>query len=115
MFDGLNCIENITIRIRDENSSINNSETKLLNHDLKSDEVESIDVQSMAKGERSTNTFIKIYLTEKINIIFKNPIDVIVLMIPSMEKMVSEFSSIDNNELDISIKLENLISVPKKL
>ena len=99
----------MTININDEKISINKREIKLLSHALKKLTEESRDVQRIANGDKRTKTLIKIYLTENIKIIFKKPIDIIVFIIPLIEKKVSDSSSMDINEFEISIKFEKAI------
>ncbi len=84
--DGLYSIENMIINISEENISIRSNDTNDFSHDVKNCLVDSLAMHKIVKGERSTNTFIKMYLTENINIKFKNPTDTIVLIIPSIEK-----------------------------
>ena len=83
--------------------------------DIKKCLVDSFAVQRIAKGDRSTNTFIKIYLTENMKIKFKKPIDTMVLIIPSIEKKLCDSFSIDIIESSILIRFEKQISTSKRL
>ena len=83
---GLYSRENITIKIKEEKISINKSDKKLFSQELKKFIVDGVEVQRIAKGEIKINTFIKIYLIEKIKIKFTNPRDTMVLIIPSIVK-----------------------------
>lgn len=108
-------IENVTIRIREENSSTNKREIKHLSQDLKIKDVELLESVKNAKGERSINTFIKMYLTENIKIKLRKPIDSIVFIIPSIENIFEKVSSVYIIASDISISLEKQISKLYKL
>ena len=93
-------IENITIKINEEKISKIKSDTKHFNQDLKSPMLERVEIHKMAKGETKTNTLIKIYLIEQINIKFKKPIEEIVFKIPSTDN--TEFSSPSIGAIELS-------------
>ena len=107
--------ENITINIKSANSSINKRDRKHLNQALNRLEVERRDKVKIAKGDIRIKTLSKIYLIEYIKVRLRKPTDTIVLIIPSIEKMLEEFSSTNIIELDTSISLEKQISACKRL
>ncbi len=107
--------ENITARIKEANNSTNSKEMIHLSQDLKIKEVERRERVKNAKGDISIKTLIKIYLIAYIKTTLRKPIDITVLIIPSMEKTLAVFDSICIIELETSINLEKQIGVSKIL
>lgn len=69
---------------------MNNKENKFLNQDLKNQEVDIKELDKIANGAISTNTFIKIYLKEYEKTKFNSEKEIIPLIKPSKEKISIE-------------------------
>ena len=104
--DGFKSKEKTSIKTIDTKFWIKSKEIKDLNQDLKIIEEGSVVKQIKAKGESNINTFINTYLIEYVITKFNIPKEIMLLTIPSKEKISKESSFIEITEFNLVIRVE---------